>query len=369
MSERGNGFLRFLDFWAGIPLVFLTASLRKFARRKIPKSPERICILCQGAMGDLLLLSGLINALHDKFPAACLDLLLSHTNAGAASLLYHIHNVHVFSIKRPDKIILFLRRQNYDLLIDSSQWARLGAIISNCSASSCTIGFNTSGQYRHFGYDVKVKHHKGVHETENFLTLGKKLWPDLRGECSLRIGGAGGEFGSDLAGRMICLHMWPSGIKRYLKEWPREYWADLAVRLLDAGYTVILTGGKEDKEKTEKFMRDNFSSSERIFSLSGQATLAETARVISRCAALVSVNTGIMHMGALAGIPTVGLHGPTNPLRWGPVGKKCKALLPQSGVNAYLHLGFEYPANAPYTLSHLPVSLVLQALASLGIKI
>lgn len=369
MSERGNLFLRFLDFWAGIPLVLLTVPLRKLVRRQIPQNPTRICILCQAAIGDLLLLSGLLHSLQNKFPAAKLDLILSPANADAASLLEPWHQVHVFSIKRPDKIISMLRKQKYDLLIDSSQWARLGAIISNCSGASCTVGFESPGQYRHYGFDLPVRHQNMIHEKDNFIALGKVLWPDLQGDCALRLKKMESGFGSMVSNPLICFHMWPSGIKRHLKEWPEASWKELANKFLDAGYTILLTGGAADKFRTEKFISLNFSAEERIKSIAGITTLEETASLIKRSEALISVNTGIMHLGALLGVPTVGLHGPTNPVRWGPIGKKCKALLPQKGINAYLDLGFEYPAKATNNLRYLPITLVLDALEELGIKL
>ena len=74
-----------------------------------------------------------------------------------------------------------------------------------------------------------------------------------------------------------------------------------------------------------------------------------------------------MHLAALAGAPTVGLHGPTNPLRWGPWGRKVQSLLPHAGACAYLNLGFEYPEPPVSCLENLPVSDVLAALESMGV--
>ena len=74
-----------------------------------------------------------------------------------------------------------------------------------------------------------------------------------------------------------------------------------------------------------------------------------------------------MHLAALAGAPTVGLHGPTNPLRWGPVGRHVRALLPHKGPYAYLNLGFEYPRPFKPCLDSLPVEDVADALHSLGL--
>lgn len=368
MSERGNRILRFLDYWAGIPLCLLTAVYRKFHSHAMPKRPERMAILCQGAIGDLLLLSALIQSLHNKFPQAQIDLLLSQSNCQAAELLAHVHSALVFPVKNPLGLIFYLRRKKYDLLLDASPWTRLGAIVSNCSGAKYTAGFKSSGQMRHFAYDKSVAHSDKIHEKDNFLALGKSLWKDLEGGCSLVIPEQK-ELEKTLgAENFICLHMWAAGIKSCLKEWPEEHWRELCERLFSFGYRIFLTGGPADREKTENFVNRYFKESKNIASLAGKYKLGETAWILRQAKALVSVNTGIMHLGALAGVPTVALHGPTNPLRWGPLGKKCICLLPGSGERAYLDLGFEYPRKAKNTMGLISVEEVVIALNSLGVK-
>lgn len=372
MGVRGNSILRLLDYWCGVPVCFLTAGLRKFRQAAPPVSPEKICVICQSAIGDLLLLSSLIKALHNKFPQARIDLIVSEANAQAAELLPFINSIHVFPIRRPEKAIIHLRREKYPLLIDSTQWARLGAIISNCSGSAYTIGFVSKGQHRHMGYDKCVPHSSSMHEVDNFLALGKSLWPDMHGGCILNMNKlvedrhplhSGG-------GRpWICLHMWPSGTRKHLKEWPSQYWVELAEKILAAGYEVFLTGSEADRKKTKEFLIRNFKKESRIFSIAGKYNLVETARIIQKASALVSVNTGIMHLGALLGTATIGLHGPTNPLRWGPVGKRVIPLLPRKGKNAFLNFGFEYPVNYASNMEHLPVGDVLDALLELGVPL
>jgi len=76
-----------------------------------------------------------------------------------------------------------------------------------------------------------------------------------------------------------------------------------------------------------------------------------------------------MHLAAIAGVPTIALNGPTNPLRWGPLGPKTRALLPEKGRSAYLNLGFEYGDTTEIVLRHLPVVAVREALAEFGIYV
>lgn len=371
-AERGNRLHRWLDRYAGIPLAAMTAAARAVARprrRGEPSSPRRVGVICLGAIGDLLLLSGLLRGLRQEVPQASLELVVSTGNAGAVPLVGEADAVAVFDVRHALAMVRHLRARRYDLLFDSTQWARLGAIVSNLSGAGFTVGFSTAGQWRSLGYDRVVEHSARQHETENFLALGRALWPGLSGAPSLRLPDGMPPLAAGMADglRHAFFHMWPSGYKSHLKEWPAGHWARLVRELTGRGFSIWLTGSGEDALRNAAFVRERLSGAAHVHSLAGRVSLPELAWLLARADAVVSVNTGIMHLAALAGAPTVGLHGATNPRRWGPVGPRCVSLLPRKGQCAYLNLGFEYPADAEPELAHLPVEDVLAALESLGV--
>ena len=378
MGERGNRLNRFLDRWVGIPLTGCTACLRAAAGTaslSMPAEPQRVGFLCLGAIGDLLLLSSLVTALRRRLPHARFYLLTTSGNASTASLIPGIDESASFGVRQVPAMLAWLREKRLDILFDSSQWPRLGAVLSNLSGAPCTVGFDTPGQHRACGYSHKVPHCADRHEVENFLALGKALYADLEGEPCLalpveapadavRVDGMLTELAGERLAR-IYLHMWPSGIHAELKEWPSGHWAGLARELAARGFQLCLTGAPGDAARNAAFLVAHPDCP--AVSLAGELSLAGLAWMFSKAAGLVSVNTGTMHLAALAGVPTVGLHGPTNPLRWGPWGKKVQSLLPRSGASAYLNLGFEYPDPPVSCLENLPVSDVLDALERLGV--
>lgn len=374
-AERGNRLHRWLDRYAGIPLAALGAGARMLERPRRPKAPEaarRVGIICLGAIGDLLLLSGLLEGLRRQLPEAELELVVSSGNAVAAPLIPHVDAVTAFGVRHVPAMLRHVRARRYDLLIDSTQWARLGAIVSNLSGAALTVGFATKGQARALGYDRAVAHSPDLHETENFLALGRALWPGLSGAAALRLPDAEPAFAPQLARaladgrRRAFLHMWPAGYKSGLKEWPAVHWARLARELTAAGFSVWLTGSAADAPRNAAFLREHLLGAPHVHDLAGRTSLPALAWLLARADAVVSVNTGIMHLAALAGAPTVGLHGATDPKRWGPVGPRCVSLLPRAGRFAYLDLGFEYPPDAGPALQHLPVEDALAALHTLG---
>ncbi len=51
---------------------------------------------------------------------------------------------------------------------------------------------------------------------------------------------------------------------------------------------------------------------------SGRLTLTQVARPLSRGRIYVGPDTAVTHLAAAVGIPTAGLFGPSDPVRWGP---------------------------------------------------
>lgn len=90
-----------------------------------------------------------------------------------------------------------------------------------------------------------------------------------------------------------------------LKRWPIEYWSQL-VRLLPE-YKFILLGGDKDT-----FCNDITNvNPKNIINLSGKASWAQSAKIVSQAKAVVSGDTGILHVADLSARPTIALIGPT----------------------------------------------------------
>ena len=61
--------------------------------------------------------------------------------------------------------------------------------------------------------------------------------------------------------------------------------------------------------------------------LTGRLSLPEAAAVLRRAALFVGNDSGLMHLAAAAGAPTLGLFGPTNAAEYGPAGSRARAVL------------------------------------------
>jgi len=62
-----------------------------------------------------------------------------------------------------------IRKYEVDVLIDTSQWLRISAILADFTGGAkFTIDFRTRRQFRHYVYDISIEHCDGLHELGNF---------------------------------------------------------------------------------------------------------------------------------------------------------------------------------------------------------
>lgn len=105
------------------------------------------------------------------------------------------------------------------------------------------------------------------------------------------------------------------------KRWPVEGWEQVLGDLRGIRKLMILGPAEQDRasgglERLEKL------ADEVVFS----PTLEDLALILSRCLVFVGCDSGITHLAAITGIPTLALFGPTDPGRWGPIGGKTSIL-------------------------------------------
>ncbi len=89
-----------------------------------------------------------------------------------------------------------------------------------------------------------------------------------------------------------------------LKRWPLEYWVELIRSNPDTRFAIL--GGPEDG-----FLQDLVSAApERVVNLAGRLSFEESAQVVVQSRALVSNDTGLMHVAEQTGKPCLALMGP-----------------------------------------------------------
>jgi heptosyltransferase-3 len=364
--QRGSSRNRLLDVWIGVPLLNFAASFHR--RRSAPANPQRLGVLCSPALGDTLLFSAALQDLRAAFPAAHITHFCFAENLAAAEIIPGADERMLLNLTSPLASIRILRAQRLDVLLDFTSWQRLTACFTLFSGARYTVGFRTAGQRRSRGYDHAVEHRADRHEVENFRALLRESGLHSANGAAIATTHApaitvaavhNAPFTAEPD--LIALHLWASGQRSWLREWPHGRWLELARRLAERNTLFLVTGAPSDLPRIAPFvaqLRTAGLRAEPFVSPDGFRTLAH---VLRRARLVVSVNTGVMHLAAIAGAPVIALNGPNRNGRWGPVGPLAVGVEAPGQDCGYLHLGFNFDGNPTDCMERISVDQVFVA--------
>ena len=360
MRELNNKCMKSIDKYIGSPLLFLLGAIR--TKQSLPELSASPCIIIlkTAAIGDTIIAGSVVAEIRHQFPKAVITFVCSKTNAGMAKMLDGVDNVFVFEMKRPiSSLRKIAKLEKQDLLIDLAPWARINGVISYVCPAKFKVGFRRKGMYRHYVYDAVAEHSGKIHEIDNYRKLIKVIGIEPKGfiprifpleKCSI-------------TGEYAILHQYPGGTLKALKSWDTEKWAELALKIHEQyGYRILLSGGKEDCVQAEKLAEEIRGRQVDCKSIAGEIPLNQMPDLLCRAKVLVTIDTGIMHMGGAVKAPMVALQGPTVPERWGPLGDTFEIVQSDDSCRPCISLGFESNCKNPKCMQNITVDMVMEAI-------
>ncbi len=269
--------------------------------------PFPILFIGPSRIGDAVLASGLIRKLADEAPGARFTIAVG---PAAAPLFAEVPGLDALIVMRKQK--------------GSGHWFALWNQVRS-THWSLVVDMRGSATARFLRADRRARHRKAggepVHkviEAASLLTLeDDPPAPFLftSDEIEARAVELLGEGGPILA-------MGPAA--NWLgKTWPIERFARVAIELLDAdgpmaGGRLLVLGGPEDARYVEPLVRT--IPRDRVIDLTGQVDLLTAYAVLKRARLFVGNDSGLMHLAAAAGAPTIGLFGPSDDRLYAPWG-------------------------------------------------
>jgi len=107
------------------------------------------------------------------------------------------------------------------------------------------------------------------------------------------------------------------------KRWPAEYYAQIAQQKIASGWQVWLFGSQQDVDVIENIRSIiNFPT----ISFAGKIDLLETIDLLSVSSAVVTNDSGLLHIAASLDKPLVAIYGSTSPEFTPPLGDKSRVL-------------------------------------------
>ena len=227
-----------------------------------------------------------------------------------------------------EKLVAELRRDKFDLAI-LLQNAFEAAWVAWRAGIPERVGYARDGRGMLLTKPIRVPGENEIprHESHYYLELIRRGgWIDSRGEIAsirLQVPSAACEAAqASLSQAGARNDIWrcaiaPGASYGAAKCWPPERFAALADRLIsECGADVILFGTPSEKEMAARIrsaMKCN------PISLVGQTSMRELAALFSACSIFIGNDSGAMHVAAAAGLPVIGIFGPTDPKGTAPL--------------------------------------------------
>ena len=111
------------------------------------------------------------------------------------------------------------------------------------------------------------------------------------------------------------------------KRWPANYFAELAQKLVNdnPNNRIILLGGKGDHELAHE-ISSQLKQNDAIYNWCGNTSLDEAIALIGMSKAVISNDSGLMHVAAALKTPQVAIFGSSDPAHTPPLSDKAKVI-------------------------------------------
>jgi ADP-heptose:LPS heptosyltransferase len=304
------------------------------------KTPGRICVIAEGQLGDLLILSPALRALKESFRGSILTVLVlqrrsyEEAEGSAATVLRESpgrgtsavlrsdpHVDHVAEIDRDAlrslkglrriraewSVVRWLRKGKFDTVVCTFPqdrfflWAFLSGARLRVGEEGKGLSFLLSRRMR------KKKSSEGV--LAYYCALAEAAGAFVRSRRTTVViprphAGRAAERWDSLGftekSAVVAVHPGASGDYRI---WPPERFAALIDHMRSRGVPVVLTGSVFDRNVLEEVRKACSSAPNLVFT----ADVMDLAAILKKCVLCISNNSGPRHLAVAAGVPSLAL--------------------------------------------------------------
>ena len=290
--------------------------------------PEKILIVRLGAIGDVANALVCANAIKRSAPNSKVGWAVHPLSAPLVEDHPAVDRVHVWprgkGLSGFRALVRELRAARYDTTLDLQRLQKSG-LVARLSGASRVIGFDRARSKELSWIWTKERIDPGPareHMVLQYMRFVKAL--GLPSESPIRDlprHSKAVRFAVEFVARHGAPILLNLGASKPEKHWPVEFFRAAAVEIIEgrvqnASGPVVLTGGPGDRAAAEFVGRDLD-----VVDLVGGTSLPELWELCRLSRAMVTGDTGPMHLCAAVGTPTVAVFGPGDPSRTGPFGK------------------------------------------------
>jgi lipopolysaccharide heptosyltransferase II len=263
---------------------------------------QKILVVRLSSLGDILLTTPLIRSLKKVNTKLEIHFLLREE--------YHdvlINNQYIsklITIKREDsssKTKVILRQNKYDFVIDLQNNLRSRSLTNSLKCSK--VRFNKLSWQKFLLIKFKINKlsdappipERYASAIDDFKLDNNGLDLFTNSKPTKSITGL-----SNLIG--LC-----PGSRHYTKMWPKEYYIELAKKLIENGFNIVLFGGSDDKGICDE-ISTNVSN---CINLCNNNDILQTAADMKMCRTIICNDSGLMHAVCAVKVPVIAIFGST----------------------------------------------------------
>jgi len=296
----------------------------------LPDNP-RILVIRGGAIGDFILTLPAIGALRQRWPSARLEILGYPRIAALADGRYYADAVR--SIDAAAMARFFVPEANLDPSL-SDYFASFDLVLSYLYDPDNIFSANLAraGVPHLLCASAKPdREHAAAHFARPLDSLGLRADPPHPRLFPSPADRAFAEQFFTLNSSFLTLNssvaLHPGSGGEH-KIWPANRWAAVVRWLRDErGCDILLIGGEADDAARRALAPFNLP-------VAWNLPLPQLAAVLERCALFAGHDSGITHLAAAVGIPTLALFGPTSPNIWSPLGPHVRVVSAGTAMGA-----------------------------------
>jgi heptosyltransferase-2 len=292
---------------------------------------EKILVIRYRFIGDTILTVPFLRNLRKAYPDAQIDVLVGPQSGEVLEGCPYINKLIVFDTTRFHKYdkgagekksfwsyVASLRNEHYDTaFVLKRSWS--SALLALLIGARTRVGYATEG--RQILLTHSIKHDPHMHEVDSTLTVlecagipivDRYLESWISTDEQNQIESLAKLTEDDKAQKRVLIH---AAAAHPDKLYPLESWVEIVKILAAQNFLPVFTGAEQDVDLYKKLEE---LSGIKGLNLTGKLSLRLSMALYSNLDLAICTDSGPAHLAAAAGIPTIALFGPTDPVRWRP---------------------------------------------------
>jgi len=280
-------------------------------------SQKKILIIRLSSIGDILLTTPFIRQIRNKFPQSQIDFIIKNEFADLLSHNPNLNNIIKFDSATGTKGLKVLKNllleNEYDYIFD---------LHNNLRSNYLRKGLRSNKKYRikknklvqFLFVKFKINLYKDtIPIAERYLNVGKsagvkddenglEVFWDKETEDSVNHILERKEIKQDEPFYAVA-----AGAGFYTKRWPIEYYKNFVEKIMEKYRCKVLVLGNKNDRQQGAFLAEM----DNVIDLTGQLSLLQSTVMLSKSKALISNDTGLMHMATAVKTPVLAIFGST----------------------------------------------------------